>query len=41
MVTVIVIFGLLAAVAVAVTATVRALCVDGYRRISTDYSRLP
>lgn len=39
MVTVIVIFGLLASVAV--TATVRALCVDGYRRISTDYSRLP
>lgn len=39
MVTVIVIFGLLAAVAV--TATVRALRVDGYRRISTDYSRVP
>ncbi len=39
MVTVIVIFGLLAAVAI--IATVRALRVDGYRRISTDYSRVP
>lgn len=39
MVTVIVIFGLLAAAAV--TATVRALRVDGYRRIPTDSSRLP
>lgn len=39
MVTVIVIFGLLAAVAV--IATVRAVRVDGYRRIPTDRSRLP
>lgn len=39
MVTVIVIFGLLASVAI--IATVRALCVDGYRRIPTDSSRLP
>jgi len=38
MVPVIVIFGLLAAVAV--TATIRAVRVDGYRRIPTDRSRL-